>query len=500
MQKSNLTEIAEIKERSYEVFQHIAIALDSKAANGKRSFKAWFRTDRTPSAGYAMPNNSRPYQFYKDFSTGENLDCIAAWQRAFDVDFKTAIAQIKTFLNLDNTVFAPPIKVNSKYLQTNIQKGFLPSEIVQVPIEQMTASCQEKYYIINPLFVTLCELFDKEKVTKAFDSYHVGIAQKARHKHHKSGVWCDLYGTVFWYTDVCGRVRYANIIAYQNGKRFGIPLQPDKHQHTGLTKPFFGEHGLAYPETLYYFVYIMESEKTALMLHLEFPFTVGENGEKRQNIYIASGGASGITVDKILPIVPFLQKAIEVVILPDADEAGRKGAKAGLENLRNCGVTNATIQDDFEGRWDGYDYGDCIFEARKNTPKPTNDTKTNEPATDTLNEPQSEQNAIVADVLEIVEPDTNEPTNEPANLQSEPIEMLLQSTVFKWQVTPIPYGLAGDDLIAYIVQNCPIDSDTNEPANEPQKQPAKPAKDTNKRRMRETYIPTKKPNQSTIVF
>ena len=508
----NYTLVEQIKQRSDEVFQIIASELNSKAASGKRSFRAWFRKDSAPSAGYMKKNANRPYTLYHDFSGEcETLDCIAAWQKHKGIDFKTAINDIAAHLNLDGASFNNWTKTPSKYV---FGQGLQIPEIVQIDAMQMAKSCKQKGYEYNPLFVTLCQIFNNEQVTKTFAAYHVGIAQKARHRHHKSGVWCDLYGTVFWYKDICGRVRYANIIAYQNGKRFGIPLQPDEHRDIGLTKCFFGENLLAHPKTSSYIVIIVESEKTALFGTLAMPFVLNEQGEQVQIIFIASGGASALTAEKVQPIVPFLQRANQVILFFDADAAGRKGANAGLENLHHCGVKNASILDKYESRTDGFDFADEVMhnfgndpQIYKNTPQLTTDTTDTQTPTDTQNEPQSEQNAIVADVLEIIEPDTNDGLLDMEIIgECDVIEMdiLLKSSVFKWQVTPIPYELKGDALIDYIVEHCPIPSDldgvTAGVTADTPKTAVKSEKDTNKRRMYETYIPTKKPNQSTIVF
>ena len=484
--------ISEIKQKySAEVFRALAQNYQKELPyefGGRGNVRCWISDhDDSPSAKFYVENGE--IIFYS-FKASERLNCFDMVKRLGNFFSE------KDTLNYINThiLTAENIAKFTQNQSTPKPQNDTPkvTKIVQVFNKEMTQSCNPKFYEKNPFAIWLFGLIgDKDLVTKTLQKFNVGTAKVGKfYNRRNEHEWREMAGTVFWQVDYVGRVRYASVIAYDamSGKRYGNPKQPKCHQDKGLTQCVYGEKQLAHASSNTT-VCIVESQKTAILMAMLYP----------DSIWLATCGGGSISKFKELD----LQRFDRVVLWCDADKDGRKSYTRLTNNLKAIGI-KAELRDLFADKDDKTDLADfaamLLVQSRKNTPQLTTDTTDTQTPTDTLNEPQSEQNAIVADVLEIVEPDTNEPTNEPANLQSEPIEMLLQSTVFKWQVTPIPYGLAGDDLIAYIVQNCPIDSDTNEPANEPQKQPAKPAKDTNKRRMRETYIPTKKPNQSTIVF
>lgn len=407
-----------IKENSEIVFTHLFSEVGRNFVAGK-SIKSVTRNERRPSAKISIPSKKHPNMLYHDFATNETYDCIGLWEVLYNVDNKTAIQQIKSFLNLDSTNFKTWSKIDTKFLNFNVEKyGKNATKIPSLQRAEMEKSCTTKAYKYNPLFAFLGGYFDDENLHNVFLAYHTGTSKLALHKHPKTGESRELCGTVFWHVDICGAVRYANVLAYHNGKRFGVPFQPEMHKNKGLTKPFFGEHLLAHPKTKRFLVYIVESEKTAILGAIACGYSIVADGEQAQNIFLASGGAAGITAQKVEPIAAYLKKADMVILLPDADKNGRKGYSKGLEILHDFGVKNAVIDDVFSDLDNGYDLGDLILEN--------------------------------ANHLQVGQETSS------VHHSDRQIMALLNSKVFDWQVTPVPYGLGGDALISFIVENCQL--------------------------------------------
>lgn len=322
---------------SERIFQHIANQLGTKFLTN-RHVKAWFRTERTPSAKFSVKQGE---YLYTDFGSGESLDCIGMWQKAFNTDFKTATKQIADFFNIGDSPtphYTPPPPAPEP-------------QTVYVDSAEMVSSCNVEYYTQNNLLQFLTTIVGIDVVIETTQKYYVGTSNKT---------YFGAGATVFWYVDAVG-IRYANIVLCSpaTGKRRKDIkpefLQPKHHNGKGLTKCFYGEHLLkTTPQNK--IVCMVESEKTAIVASIFCP----------SFLWIASGGATGITPKKAE-----ILKGREVWLVVDSDPSGRDGYLKASKVLTKAGVQNK-VKDLFPDRNDKTDLCDYIIaELQKlNTPQP----------------------------------------------------------------------------------------------------------------------------------
>jgi hypothetical protein len=198
-------------------------------------------------------------------------------------------------------------------------------------------------YHANPLVQFLDKTFGAAITDKIIRHFKVGTA--------RSG------GTVFWYFDKQGYCRKPKVVFYaSDGHR--IKDDPDKKPHCagytnakGYTLPLFGEHQLndcLYPAHTP--VVLVESEKTALIGYAFLP----------QYVWLASGGARSMNKARASAL-----KDRQVLILPDADAAGREGAQRAMHKLKCVGV-EAQIKDLFPGKADRTDLADHLINHLQN--------------------------------------------------------------------------------------------------------------------------------------
>lgn len=134
------------------------------------------------------------------------------------------------------------------------------------------------HYDINPLFHYLCGVLGKTETECLFKKYRVGTSKK----------WGG--ATVYWQTDISGRVRTGKVMNYdpKTGHRIKEPQACVSWAHKEIRLPdfnlrqcFFGEHLLA--EFPFKHVMIVESEKTAIIATHFTP----------QYVWLATGGMNG---------------------------------------------------------------------------------------------------------------------------------------------------------------------------------------------------------------
>jgi hypothetical protein len=153
---------------------------------------------------------------------------------------------------------------------------------------------------------------------------------------------------VFWRIDKHGRVVSGKVMGYdQNGKRVKKPPQINwvhKLLNIGDTEPmsaFFGEHltNQFHDKP----IAIVESEKTAIIASLFFP----------QYLWLASGGASGLTIKAITAI-----KDHNITLFPDTGKYDEWNAKAKkLSQLTTLPINISNILEQFsEGNLDLADF------------------------------------------------------------------------------------------------------------------------------------------------
>jgi hypothetical protein len=158
-------------------------------------------------------------------------------------------------------------------------------------------------------------------------------------------------GTVFWYFDREGFCRKPKVVFYAaDGHR--VKDNPDRKPHCagytnakGYTLPLFGEHQLN--ERLYPThtpVVLVESEKTACVGYAFLP----------QYVWLASGGARSMNKTRAAVL-----KSRQVLILPDADKAGREGAQLTFHLLQQLQIA-AQIKELFLQQEDHTDIADHL--------------------------------------------------------------------------------------------------------------------------------------------
>jgi len=153
---------------------------------------------------------------------------------------------------------------------------------------------------------------------------------------------------IFWLIDKNQNIRQPKIMQYnQEGNKIGVPhVQSGYTRDNGYSPSLFGAHLLGDKSKL---VYLTESEKSACLGSFEFP----------EYIWLASGGANGLTRDKAE-----ILRGFKVIILYDADSQGRAGAEAAHLVLEKLGI-QSNVKDLFPDRIDGYDIADKIRDYLK---------------------------------------------------------------------------------------------------------------------------------------
>ncbi len=211
---------------------------------------------------------------------------------------------------------------------------FIPLQVVE---KTLTA------YHSNPFVQFLERTLGKAITGRILDRFKVGTARNG--------------GTVFWYFDKDGCCRKPKVVFYaSDGHR--VKDDPGRKPHCagytnakGYTLPLFGEHQLnncLYPAHTP--VVLVESEKTALIGYAFLP----------QYVWLASGGARSLNKARSTVL-----KTRQVLILPDADDAGREGAQRAMQLLKNVGV-KAQIKDLFPGKTDRTDLADHLINHLQN--------------------------------------------------------------------------------------------------------------------------------------
>lgn len=193
------------------------------------------------------------------------------------------------------------------------QKLFIPPRRAFQTISIQIFEATLNHYDSNTFAIWLSETF-KEKALIAIKQYNVGTN--------------NLYQTIFWYVDIYQQIRTGKLFTYQiNGKR------NKKHapkllftQEFGYSLCLFGEHLLNY-NNFDKTIILVESEKTAIVGSIVFP----------QYIWLATGGANALTKTKAQAL-----KYRKVIIIPDCDDAGRKGAERNLKIVKEV-YCNASI-------------------------------------------------------------------------------------------------------------------------------------------------------------
>ena len=179
--------------------------------------------------------------------------------------------------------------INNDYVMPTVVKpSYIEKEILQKTLTK---------YEINPLAVYLYSNYSEDEVKNTIDKYQVGTSNQFNNS------------TVFWQMDHTGNIRSGKIMAYDtSGKRRknkdGKPLI--NWVHSVLKKPnyilkqcLFGLHLLN--DTVKQ-IAIVESEKTALIMSIEFP----------QHTWMSTGSLQGFKYEHLEPL-----KNYKIIAFPD---------------------------------------------------------------------------------------------------------------------------------------------------------------------------------------
>lgn len=222
-------------------------------------------------------------------------------------------------------VFFPPKSEDSNAPITNAQQKYIDYSVVE----------QSQEIIHDDPFFKYAEAV-------------IGDSEKA-HAHLKSmGVGSRNGYTTFWMIDEYGRVCLPKGMKYDvDGHRTkDVAKEKDYNAANSYYKALFNASSITEDKT----VILVESEKSAVMAQYFFP----------EYTWVSCGGASGLSYDVAFPL-----KGKNVILLYDADEAGRIGAQKAEELLKdklNCRVQNVEITPE---RVDGYDIADALSEFSK---------------------------------------------------------------------------------------------------------------------------------------
>ncbi len=221
----------------------------------------------------------------------------------------------------------------------------LPTSYIDPPLVERSMS----HYADNRLFQFLSSQLGEGEALRLMQLYRVGTA------NHWPGA------TVFWQTDLHGRVCTGKIMLYNptNGRRIKEPHNHITWVHSILHKEsfnlkqcFFGEHLLPTDEKRS--VAIVESEKSALIASSYLP----------QYLWLASGGKNGCFRSENLNVL----SGRNVVLFPDL--GATEDWSARISTMQQMGITvklfdylerNATEKE----RAEGFDIADFLLEMKQ---------------------------------------------------------------------------------------------------------------------------------------
>ena len=170
----------------------------------------------------------------------------------------------------------------------NEESGFVTQEnwvYVEKPNKYVTEEAflkHQKNEYNDTLFLWLCSLFGKDNVENVYSKYKVSSNYNS--------------STCFWYIDKEGQICHDKNIKYlDNGHRDKErgAWRRFKNQYGYFSRCYFGEHLIKGKD--YKKVYLLESEKSALIMALKFP----------QHLFLATGGKNSLReVDEDWKLLP----------------------------------------------------------------------------------------------------------------------------------------------------------------------------------------------------
>ena len=228
--------------------------------------------------------------------------------------------------------------LNYEYIAPQPEKpSYIEKEILQNSLTK---------YEINPLINYLYNYYSKDEVRNSFKNYQVGTSK--------------MYNgaTVFWQMDNTGNIRTGKIMAYDiaTGKRQknkdGKPLIHWAHSvlkipNYNLKQCLFGLHLLN--ETTKQ-VAIVESEKTALIMSIEFP----------NYTWMSTGSLQGFKHEYLAPL-----KGTAIIAFPDKEGYVQWQKTADILNDKGFEIEVSKLLEN-KNYEDGWDLVDVInYESKK---------------------------------------------------------------------------------------------------------------------------------------
>ena len=221
-----------------------------------------------------------------------------------------------------------------------------PEPLIPSYIEKEILQKTLTKYEINPLTTYLYRHYDEDKVNVTIDKYQVGTSNQFNNS------------TVFWQMDYTGNIRSGKIMAYDTstGKRRknkdGKPLLHWAHSileipKYNLKQCLFGLHLLN--ETTKQ-VAIVESEKTALIMSIEFP----------QYTWMSTGSLRGFKYEYLAPL-----KEKDIIAFPDKGGYVQWQKTAEILNEKGFEIEVSKLLEN-KNYEDGWDLVDVInYESKK---------------------------------------------------------------------------------------------------------------------------------------
>jgi hypothetical protein len=221
-----------------------------------------------------------------------------------------------------------------------------PEPVIPSYIEKEILQKTLTKYEINPLISYLYKYYDKDEVNVTIDKYQVGTSNQFNNS------------TVFWQMDNTGNIRSGKIMAYDTttGKRLknkdGKPLIHWVHSVLEITKYnlkqcLFGLHLLNDNVKQ---VAIVESEKTALIMSIEFP----------NYTWMSTGSLNGFKYEYLAPLI-----GRYIIAFPDKGCYNNWKETAEILNEKGFHIEISKLLEnkDFKDGWDLVDV--LVYESEK---------------------------------------------------------------------------------------------------------------------------------------
>ena len=226
-------------------------------------------------------------------------------------------------------------ELNGLDIPTQPKREIKPSEVIKFIDKKIFHSTLKHYENKNFIGWLIQNFPDQAEV--AINKYSIGTA--------KDG------STIFWNVDQNGNVRTGKVIKYlSNGKRDRTTFPTWVHSKlklSGTYRPCLYGANLINDYSLDTIICIVEAEKTAIIGSILYP----------EYLWLASGGAKALTPGKAEVI-----RGRNIILITDADEAGREGAERNRKILEQL-ICQVEILDLFPGMNDGSDLADIEIKA-----------------------------------------------------------------------------------------------------------------------------------------